>query len=64
MISGKFKIKLIVNMQSAGCVERIVEIPYPTTMRKIKELFPKYIGVQYDEDCDWECIPNSMVVTQ
>ena len=63
MVNGRFKIKLIVNMQSVGVVEEEVEIPYPTTMKKIRELFPKYLGVPYDDNCDWEFVPNSIVVS-
>ena len=62
MIEGTFKIKLIVNMQPVGRIEQIVEIPYSTTIRKIRTLFQKYIGVPYDDNCDWEYIPNSINV--
>lgn len=62
MIDGTFKIKLIVNMQPVGYVEQIVEVPYPTTMKNIRALFQKYIGIPYDDNCDWEFVPNSINV--
>ena len=62
MINGTFKIKLIVNMQPVGYVERIVEVPYPTTMKNIRALFQKYIGIPYDDNCDWEFVSNSINV--
>lgn len=62
MIKGTFKIKLIVNMQPVKCIEEIVEVPYPITMKKIRTLFQKYIGIPYDDNCDWEYVPNSINV--
>ena len=44
MIKGTFKIKLIVNMQPVKRIEEIVEIPYPTTMKKIRSLFQSILA--------------------
>ena len=47
------KIKLIFDAQFVGREEVIVDVPDNISDEEIKELFPKYIGIEYDENCSW-----------
>lgn len=50
------KIKLIFDAQFVGREEVIVDVPENISDEEIKELFPRYIGIEYDENCSWEMI--------
>ena len=47
------KIKLIFDAQFVGREEVTVEVPDNISDEEIKELFPKYLWVEYDENCSW-----------
>ncbi len=50
---NNIKIKLIFNAQFVGRDEAIVDVPDDITDEEIKELFPKYLWMDYDENCMW-----------
>ena len=52
------KIKLIFNAQFVGRDEIIVDVPDDITDKEIKELFSKYLWMDYDENCYWIINPE------
>ena len=47
------KIKLIFNAQFVGHEEVTIDVPDDISDEEIKELFPKYMWMDYDENCYW-----------
>lgn len=47
------KIKLIFNAQFVGHEEVTVDVPDDISDEEIKELFPKYLWMEYNENCYW-----------
>lgn len=47
------KITLIFNAQFVGRDEVTVEVEDNLTEEEIKKLFPKYLWMDYDENCYW-----------
>lgn len=50
------QIKLIFDMKFCGKKEEIVNVPINITEREIKKLFPRYIGVEYNDACSYEIV--------
>ena len=47
------KLKLIFNAQFVGYDEATLEVSENITDEEIKELFPKVLWMNYDENCYW-----------
>lgn len=47
------KIKLIFDAQFVGREEVTVDVPDNISDEDIKELFPKHLGIEYDQNCFW-----------
>ena len=50
------KIKLVFDAQFCGSIEDVVEVSDKITEDEIKALFPKYLGLDFDENCFWELV--------
>lgn len=48
------KVRLIFDAQFCGCIEETVDVPDDASEEEIKALFPKTIGIEFDDSCDWE----------
>jgi hypothetical protein len=49
------KVKLIFYAQFCGYAEQVVELP-DADPETIKAIFPKYIGIPFDDNCDYEIL--------
>ena len=47
------KVKLIFNAQFCGYAEKIIEVLDDSTDEYIKSLFPKEMGMDYDDNCNY-----------
>jgi hypothetical protein len=47
------KIKLIFDAQFVGRDEVFLDVPDDITDEEIKALFPKHLGMDFDENCYW-----------
>ena len=48
------KVKLVFDAQFCGRIEETVDIPDDASEEEIKALFPKVLGMEFDDSCFWK----------
>ena len=48
------KVKLYFTTQFTGSIEKEIKVPDNSTDEYIESLFPKCIGIEYDDNCSYE----------
>lgn len=46
------KVKIVWDAQFCGRLEETIDVPDETTVDDIAEMFPKYLGVEFDKNCE------------